>query len=176
MRNNQTLYQRVLADDFSRLPRVLRDFHSRAHGAEARGWVRVKHGRGILRRILARALRLPPVGERVEVALQVKTSGDRETWIRGFNGQRVTTTQWQEDQYLIEKAGPLRFVFRVEADSKELRFHFRHNRIGSMKLPFPLLCVNARACSTGEKWNIEVTISAPLLGMLAEYSGEITPC
>jgi hypothetical protein len=173
---DQTLYHRVIGDDFERLPIVLREFHSRANGGEARGVVKVMRGRGWLQNCAAWALRLPPVGERVAVTLQVRTIGEREIWIRCFNGQRVETTQWQEGEYLVEQAGPLRFVFRVEANEEEMRFHFAHNKIGNLKLPFPLLRVNATARGDGAKWHIQVMISAPLLGMLTQYSGEIAPC
>jgi hypothetical protein len=59
----KTLYQRLLGDDFDKLPAVLRSFHSLPHGGRALGTVTVRREAGFIRHQAARALRLPPVGE-----------------------------------------------------------------------------------------------------------------
>ena len=171
-----TLYQRVLGENFAQLPPVLRAFHALPQGGQARGFVKVQHGCGWLRRVLARLLRLPPQGERVEVRLQVQTKNEGEIWLRHFDGVPVQTLQWQRDNYLIEKAGPLCFAFYVSANENELRFNFSHNEIGGFRLPFPVLRVDAVARGKENFWHIQVKIRAPLFGLLAEYRGEITPC
>ena len=171
-----TLYQRVLGEEFAHLPSVLREFHSLPQGGQARGTVQVCYGCGPVRRAFARLLRLPPEGERVAVYLQVKVQEHREIWVRHFDGVPVQTTQWQCGDLLIEKAGPLCFAFRVSNNEETLRFHFAHNSITGIKLPFTILQVEATARGLENSWQIHVCISTPLLGVLAEYRGEISPC
>lgn len=174
-----TLYQRVLGEEFAQLPPVLCKFHS-SQTAQAKGIVQVQHGRGLVRRVLAKLLRLPPEGEHITVRLQVQMQDDREIWLRHFDGVPVQTTQWQRDDLLIEKAGPLCFVFHVSAKPEGLRFDFSHNEITGIKLPFAVLKVDALARgmenASESGWHITVMIRAPLLGLLAEYRGEIMPC
>jgi hypothetical protein len=172
----QTLYQRVLGDDFARLPPILRAFHAESAGGAACGTLNVVRGRGWVRRVACVLLRLPPVGEAIAVELQVQPEGERELWIRHFAGQRIETMQWQDGEFLVEKAGPLLLVFHLEATPEALLFHFQHNAIGPFKLPFALLRVDATARGMGHSWHIEVTIRTPLLGVLTTYSGEIAPC
>ena len=173
---HDTLYQRVLGENFVQLPPVLRAFHALPRGGQARGFVKVQHGRGWLRRVLARLLRLPPQGECVEVQLQVQTKKEGEIWVRHFDGVPVQTMQWQRGDLLIEKAGPLCFAFHVGADENELRFDFAHNEIGGIRLPFSILRVDAVARGEENFWHIQVMIRAPRFGLLAEYRGEISPC
>lgn len=174
-----SLYQRVLGRSFARLPPVLRAFHSLRQGAQAQGVVNVRYGRGRVRRAFAKALRLPPEGERITVQLQVQPQNGREIWVRQFDNLRMETLQWQRGDLLIEKAGALCFAFYVDVHEEGLRFQFVHNEIAGFKLPLRLLQVEAKASATelnANGWFIQVTISAPLVGLLAEYRGEISPC
>lgn len=176
--SQDTLYQRVLGKEFAQLPPVLHEFHSLPQGGQAQGMVLVQYGRGLVRCTLAKLLRLPPEGESVKVNLQVKVEDGHEIWVRHFDGLCVQTKQWQRDNLLIEKAGPLCFAFRMSANQEGLRFDFSHNEIAGIKLPFPVLKVDALArgmkSASNCGWHITVVISAPLLGVLAEYRGEIT--
>lgn len=174
-----TLYQRVLGERYDDLPPVLRDFHALPQDAKAQGVVSVRHGKGWCRSALAKTLRLPPQGEQIKVQLQVQPQKGSEIWVRHFDNLRVETVQWQRDGFLVEKAGPICFAFYVFVQNAELRFQFSHNEIGGFKLPIKILQVDATARAAennGNSWHIQVTIRAPLLGLLAEYRGEISPC
>lgn len=185
--SSQTLYQRLLGEDFNRLPSILQRFHSLPHGGKASGSVTVIYSGSWLRNAsVARSLlRLPPPGENIPLSLEVLPQGARELWIRRFGREqhRLLTLQWQEDGFLIEKSGPLLFVFRVSADEQGITFHFQHNRLE----PFPLrprfsaIRVEAEAAAhtedehTDSHWHIRVHITSPLLGRLIAYEGKVTP-
>jgi hypothetical protein len=171
-----TLYQRLLGEEFTHLPPVLREFHSLPHGGQAQGVLQVQYGRGFVRRALAKLLRLPREGKHIAVHLQVQAHDNHEIWVRHFDDLRVQTTQWQTGKLLIEKAGPLCFAFRLSADKETLRFDFSHNQIGAIKLPFTVLQVDAQARGLEDSWQIIVMIRVPLIGLLVEYRGEIRPC
>lgn len=197
---SQTLYQRLLGEDFQKLPPILQRFHSLPHGGKAFGSVSVKHGSNIRLRQLLRMqatrtlLQLPPQGENIPLSLEVvsQQQGERELWIRRFGaeGQPGTcclrTLQWQEDgKYLIEQAGPLLFVFRVSADEAGMTFHFQHNRLRSSPGAAPHFsalrveaAASAAAAAMGNSngcWHIQVQITSPRFGLLTAYEGEVTP-
>jgi hypothetical protein len=171
-----TLYQRVLGEEFAHLSPTLREFHGVPHGGQAQGMVCVRHGRGIIRHTLAKLLRLPPEGEHIAVHLQVQAQENCEIWVRHFEGVPVQTIQWQRDSFLIEKAGLLCFAFRVSNNEQTLQFDFSHNEIAGLRLPLAVLKVEAQARGLEDGWHITVVIRAPFLGLLAEYQGEIRPC
>ena len=174
--NSQTLYQRLLGKDFSKLPVILQQFHGLPEGGCADGVISVERGAGVLRHVAAQFLGLPNAGKEVPLRLQVIPEDGREIWIRHFDGQSLKTLQWQEGSYLVEKAGPLHLFFELAADERGLTFYPRLNRMRGIQVPDPIsLRVNANARGLGNCWNIEVTITAPLLGTITTYKGEITP-
>jgi hypothetical protein len=176
--SKDTLYQRVLGEEFAHLSPALREFHGLPHGGQAQGVVCVRHGCGIIRHTVAKLLRLPPQGEHITVHLQVQAQAQEncETWVRHFEGVPVQTIQWQHGDLLIEKAGLLCFAFRVSNDQEGLRFDFSHNEIVGLRLPLAVLKIEAQARGLADGWHITVVIRAPFLGLLAEYQGEIRPC
>ena len=136
----------------------------------------VKRGQGFIRYLVAQILRLPPAGEDVPVTLEVRPRGDREIWIRHFGGQRLVTVQWQDRDFLVEKAGLLHFVFRLVGNEDGIVFEFQHNLLLGIKIPrCAWLCVEAAASGADDHWRIEVTMSSPWLGLLTTYHGEVTP-
>lgn len=174
--SSQTLYQRVLGEDFARLPPVLQRFHSLTGRGCATGTVAVEHGAGVLRHSAATILRLPYEGQKVRLRLEVIPQGSSELWIRHFDHQRLETLQWQEGPYLVEKAGPLCLAFQLVADADGLTFRLRHSQARGIRLArgLPML-VHAQARGAEEHWRIAVTISVPLLGEVTTYRGEVFP-
>ena len=173
--STRPLYQRFLKNRFDSLPPVLKKFHGRPRGGCAGGFVTVERGPG-LRSGLARLLRLPPVGSHLALRLEVISVGDKERWIRTFGTHRLETLQWQEDEYLIERAGAMEFVFQVQASGQGLDFHSVYSRIGKIRVPgWASLHIRAIVVGTEEKWTVSVCISAPLLGTITTYTGEVTP-
>jgi hypothetical protein len=175
--SNRTLYQRVLGKDFDRLPPILQRFHSRPQGGKASGFVTVRRGGGWLQHAMSQALRLPPPGEDIPVTLEVVPQGERELWVRRFGGECLRTLQWQEGEFLVEKTGPLLFVFCLCADEEGITFRFQHNRLEAFPRPhFTALGVDAAVQSEDDQgWRILVHITLPHLGRLTTYEGEVTP-
>lgn len=176
--NSPTLYQRVLGQDFFRLPRVLQQFHGLPQGGSAIGRVTVERNAGWFHHAAARLLHLPNAGEDVALHLQVIPQDNTERWIRQFGGQSVETLQWQEGKYLMEKAGPLYLAFQLTADEQGLTFHSTHKRHNARDILFPTgfaMRVQAQALDKGDRWHLEVSISTPLLGKITTYRGEIVP-
>jgi len=121
-------------------------------------------------------MRLPAAGREVPTRLQVVVEGEREIWIRDFGTLRLRTRQWHHRGLLIEQAGPIRFGLRVRANAEGLRFDTERCWLGWLPLPArvaPRVTANITARETG--WSVDVQIAVPGLGLLARYTGEVTP-
>ena len=168
-----TLYQRILGYSLSELPPALQQFHGQVEGGCAEGTVTVESGRGILRHGMAALLRLPPPGQEIPLQLEVVTENGCERWIRHFGDYCLDTLQWQEGSLLIEKAGPLQFGFRLSVEDSLLIFRQQRCWLGRLPLPhFMTLSIGAIVSGNEKGWQVEVVISAPILGVITTYRGE----
>ena len=146
------LYRQLLKDDFEKLPRALREFHSAPGGGRALGTVAVRHARGMLARLAG----FPRSGEGIPLRLEVEATGDREVWVRRFGDDVLRTTQQRQGDLLLETMGPVRVLFRLAADGKGIRFESERTRLWMIPLP---VRVTAMAAGGDSSWEFEVTVS-----------------
>jgi hypothetical protein len=171
------LYRRLLGRDFDRLPEALRRFHESAVGGGAGTGVfcvqRSTHASG---RAVARALRLPPEGDRVAVALRVTVERERELWERTFGACRLQTRQWLEGGRLIERTGAAKLAFDVVADERGMRFRSAGFSWLGVRVPRAIAIeVEADVKGFDAYWEVAVVVRAPRLGIVTSYGGRITP-
>lgn len=157
------LYPQLLAADFAKLPRVLREFHSAPRGGRAAGTAVVRHSN----RWLAWLARFPRSGENIPLQLDVQTNGNREIWIRQFGGVILRTNQRQDGNLLLETRGPVRIFFRVSADENGMRFESQRACFWIIPLPFR---VDARVRGNESSWEVDVTV-----GRIGSYQGALVP-
>ena len=157
------LYPQLLKGDFERLPRALREFHSRPGGGRASGIVAVRHKCGLLARILD----FPASGDNIPAQLEVVSGENEEVWIRSFGGAVRKSVQTRSGDLLLEKAGPVRVFFRLLAVDGELRFE--SERVFLWMIPVPLR-VEARARGGESAWEFEVTVAH-----VGSYRGSMIP-
>ena len=171
------LYRKLLGESYNELASVLIRFHDLPDG-EARGVLRITHGEGLVRRLMANLMRLPKPGECVPVHLRVEGGTEREVWIRRYGDQTLVTRQWEHGGLLVEAAGPYRIGFKLSVKEKGLRFDFVRAWMGVLPIPRPMALrveADAKPVEHADSWWIDVCISAPILGQLARYEGEVTP-
>lgn len=157
------IYQRLLRDDFEKLPRALRLFHSAPGGGRASGTVTVRHASGLL----ARLLDFPPSGENVPLQLEVVAGENEEVWIRRFGGAVRRSVQRCAGDLLREEFGPVRLFFRIHADDSGLRFIFLRARCWMIPLP---IRVEAREWGVDTSWEFEVAVRG-----VGSYRGVAAP-
>jgi len=145
------LYPQLLAADFARLPRALRDFHSAPHCARASGTATVRHSN----RWLAWVVGFPPSGENVPLQLEVQINRNCEIWIRRLGGFMLRTRQRQEGNLLLETRGPIRIFFRIFADETGMRFESQRACFWTIPLP---LRVKATVRGDESSWEVDVTV------------------
>lgn len=170
------LYRRLLGDAFDSLPPTLRDFHDVEQERHFRAVFRITRGRGPLRGLLCRLGRLPPAGEQVPLRLRVVPEGNRERWVRDFDGHRLESVQWTAGGLLIEALGPLRLAFRVTVDGPALRLETVQAWVLGVNWPL-WLAPRGTGVEVGREDGCDIVAraEAPLLGLLVQYEGLVLP-
>lgn len=168
------LYQRLLGASFARLPPALQRFHGRS-GGTARFAFEVTHGRGLLREVAARAMRLPAAAALAPGRLVVTVRGDREIWERTFPDLTLRTVQSIDGGHLVEDNGPVRFIFQVDADERGMRMASIGCRVFGRPVPTalaPYVWAEVRGRTDG--WDAAVSIALPRFGPIVSYGGPVT--
>jgi hypothetical protein len=172
----QSLYRRVLGDQFEALPEVLRRFHDSPGGGRVQGTFQVERGDGLIRNTIATLLGMPRAGRDVPVRLEVEIAVDRERWVRHFPGRSWASTQWADGSLLMEAFGLISFSSALVVDGPFLRYEFRRARFAGLPLPAwlsPYVDGRVKASDTG--WDVAVHVYAPFVGKILQYEGSVTP-
>ena len=171
-----SLYRRILGDQFDKLPEALRGFHDLPKGGRGTGRFQIERGAGLIARILGLLLRFPAAGANVLLTLDVSVEGDRERWIRDFGGRCLKSIQWVQDGLLIEKAGLIRFAFRLSADETGMSFALQRAWFLSVPLPrFLSPQIKASAFAENRGWRVDVQLSLPWGAPVLRYDGMLIP-
>ncbi len=157
------IYRALLEQDFEKLPPVLRVFHSVPGQRRATGTMSIHRHNAFLAWLVG----FPPEGEHVPVRLDVLATEDQETWTRSFGGIVHSSTQRADGQFLVEKAGPFRIVFRIHVCQDGLRFESRSADVWGVPVP---LRVEASAHGRETSWEVEVKVA-----YVGSYRGVMTP-
>lgn len=171
------LYRRVLGDAWVTLARQVRGMH--APGFSARGTLTVRHGKSAFARLLAKLSGAPPPSEHCDVTLEVAVSRDRQTWSRTYGRHRVTTRQWIRDGLVVEAYAGLAVHFRLVPDGAGGLVYEQAKttlEIGPLAIPLPsFLAPRAKgrvsAGDTADEARVDVSVSAPIVGLLVSYVG-----
>lgn len=176
MSHPQSLYRRILGQRFDSLPEALRRFHDTPGGGRAHGTLQVERASGWLSNALASLLGLPEAGKNISTVVEVKVEGDRERWVRDFEGRRVETVQWMHGELLMESFGATTFSSVLTIDGSCLHYEFRRAWVAGIRLPRRLApFVDGRVYAGDGGWRVAVRVNAPLLGELVHYEGWIEP-
>jgi len=173
-----SLYRRVMGEEFDRLPPILRQFHGSLTGGSVSGSVRVFRGGGVIGRRFGGLAGWPESGESVPIRLEVRVEGGKERWVRWFgDDDRTETRQWDDDGLLVEEAFPFRFRFQLITDGTSLELRQHDVKLLAL-LPFPDFVspqYHARMTAGDNGWDVRVSVRAPLIGRVLEYTGFVTP-
>jgi hypothetical protein len=146
------IYRALLEDDFEKLPRALRVFHSAPGNRCATGMATVRHENAFLAWVVG----FPAAGEQIPLRLDVSATEDEETWTRWFGGAMRRSTQRMAGNLLMESAGPVRIGFRIRASESGMQFELRRARLWGIPIPLRIEAV-ARGGETS--WEVEVRVA-----------------
>lgn len=174
------LYRRLLGDAFDQLPEPIRRMHDIGQGLEAEGMADIERGRGLLSRLVAFVLRLPPEGRSVPLTVRFEMESAGEIWRRNFAGKVFSSTQragaGRADRLLRESFGPIAIDMALLTGNDRLTLVPR--RWSLFGIPMPLaLGPRAKAYESvkDDRFNLNVGIALPLAGPLIGYRGWLVP-
>lgn len=159
-------------------------FHLGTVSATAAGTLDVEPRKSWPARRLACLLRLPPaaVGQSARLRIVRRAEGDatHERWIRTFGPLDLTTRVIRTGERVRERAGPVELRMRCHATTSGVWFLPAGAAmvLGRFSLSLPGLIAPqayAHAWPSGAgAFGVEVSVRAPLLGVLVAYRGHFT--
>ena len=89
------LYRRVLGEAWDSLPAPLQTMHDVQSERTADGVAVVERGSGLLARLVAFVIGLPPAGTDIPITVSFRARQGREYWQRNFAGHAFSSVQEQ---------------------------------------------------------------------------------
>lgn len=176
------LYRQILGDAYDALPPALQAMHDVTDTAQATGVATVRRGRNPLARLACALFRLPPAGENVPLTVTFTVQDGRERWRRQFGASSFETVlsagHGKSERLVVERFGPVSFAlvsFAMALTVENGRLNMVVRRWHLLGIPMPLW-LGART-ETSEfadaegRFNFDVKIFHPLMGMMAHYTG-----
>lgn len=176
-----SLYERVIGDDWQRLPQPLRELHSVTQRAVFEGEARVENGSALLSRCLRSLIGFPRAAERVAVRVTIERRGDCERWTRQFGRQRfrsvLRAARNSERGVVVERFGALSFRLQMPVDPQGLRMIVQRATSLGLELPDWLTptSVTRETVDALGRFHFDVDIGLPRLGRIVRYRGWLVP-
>ena len=175
------LYQLIIGDDWRNLDTAVQRLHSGGRVTRGTGSFTVTHGKRRLARLMAKILRMPAVGENINVSLVVTAHPGGERWHRTFAGKPFITEQRDDDcKFLVERNKGVDVWFRLAVIDGALLYQQTKAalNIGPWRLPLSrrlssYIVATERAAADKSSVQVSVHVTAPLIGLLIEYEGNI---
>jgi hypothetical protein len=170
----QSVYQKVLQEDFEKLGPSLQYSHGNTKYVKAVGIIDVEYGKNIFSRWLNVISKMPPKGLQQKVTLVIERKENEELWTRDFGGKIFRTNQFEKNGYMIERSGPAALKFNLSV--KENSIHFIQSQtlfLGIAAPGFIGLQTIANSTESENGWKVEVEVRSPLFGLMLRYKGEV---
>jgi hypothetical protein len=174
------LYRRILGSAFEELPAPVARLHALDRERRWTGSAQVQRGRSILARMIARLIGFPAGTVNIPVAVTLKPEEDGERWIRQFGEAQFQSFQRpgkaRMAHLLEERFGIVTVALALVIRDERLYLIPRHWRILGLPMPrFLLPEGNSFEHADQGRFNFDVTIKAPLVGMIVSYQGALEP-
>ncbi|WP_308516384.1 DUF4166 domain-containing protein [Sphingomonas flavescens] len=169
-----SLYERLLGDRFSSLPRAVTSMHAIDDERVAVGDGFVVTNGGLSGSLIRKVMKLPPAGHyQLEVRFFVRDG--MEIWTRRFGDFRFTSRLSAVDGKLAERFGPLRLRFDLSPDANGLRMALASWDVLGLPMPeFLAPRIAAGEWAEDDWFCFEVCAALPLVGPVIRYSGRLT--
>ncbi|WP_429242222.1 DUF4166 domain-containing protein [Luteibacter sp. 621] len=178
---SQPLYRRILGSAFDSLPPRLRELHGTSEARRWSGHAEVRHGGGLLARMVRGAVGFPKAGSNVPLVVAFTPEGEGERWTRSFDGKDFSSHQSAgegRDEYLLtERFGLATFALALVVEGERLLLVPR--RWSLLGVPMPALLLPKGISFEHEsegRFCFDVEISMPGVGLIVGYRGSLEPC
>ncbi len=160
------------------MPAVVRRLHC---SCRVTGRFDIERGAGWLAGPAAYLFGLPPAGRDVATSLVIEPDRGGLKWSRRFGATRLVTHQRAlGDGIIAERIGAIECSFVPLASAEGIEYRQTGARLcaGPLRLPLPRILsprVEAWVRARGEAAEVDVAVSAPLIGRLVHYRGVVQP-
>jgi hypothetical protein len=95
-------------------------------------------------------------------------------WSRSFDGKLFESTFKRDEDFLVERMGPLSLYLQPMCEGGRLVYRLIATQIGPIALPRALApSMNAWESEKDGKYMFEVSVSLPIIGPVIRYSGTL---
>ncbi|UPG92257.1 DUF4166 domain-containing protein [Luteibacter aegosomaticola] len=174
------LYKRILGSAFDALPARLRELHGTSAARKWEDHAEVRHGNGLLARIIRAIVGFPKAGTGVPLTVNFAPEDNGERWTRTFDGKDFSSHQSEgsgrDTHLLVERFGPASFALALVVEGERLLLTPR--RWSLLGIPMPGFLLPKGISFEHEeagRFCFDVEISAPLVGRIVAYKGSLNP-
>jgi hypothetical protein len=156
---------------FVKLP----DLVQQAHRGTIRlsGSAKVERGKG-LGGLIAAIMGLPKSNPKADLVVTAWHFPDQMVWSRSFDGKLFESTFKRDEDFLVERMGPLLLYLQPMCEGGRLVYRLIATQIGPIALPRALApSMNAWESEKDGKYMFEVSVSLPIIGPVIRYSGTL---
>lgn len=169
------LYQKVMEAEFDLLPSSLRAMHSYIGDGAASGQAVVERGKHPASALLCFVFGFPSSGQH-GLRVHFRKDNASDLWVRHFGQHRMKSRLRQANRKLVEQFGPLDFYFDLTREDQGLKMTLKRWTAFGVPLPFALAPrVEAREWDVAGNFQLSVSISAPVIGLIVRYNGHLAP-
>jgi hypothetical protein len=119
-------------------------------------------------------MRLPKSNPKAELVVTGWHFPDQMVWSRTFDGRSFESTFVRDEDFLVEKMGPLSLYLQPMAEGGRLVYRLIATQIGPITVPRVLApSMTAWESEKDGKYAFEVTVSLPVFGRVIRYSGSL---
>ena len=174
------LYRQILGSAFDALPPRLKELHGSSARRRWSGHAEVRHGSGLLARLVRILVGFPQAAARVPVAVTFTPEDGAERWLRTFDGKAFSSLQslgtGRKEHLLVERFGVASFALALVLDGGRLSLVPRRWSVLGMPMPGFLLPRGASfEYEEAGRFHFDVEISAPIAGLIVSYRGSLEP-
>lgn len=171
-RRSKLLFPTLLGAAFTRLPWSVQALHLARGLRRYQGAATIRRGGNWLARFCAFVTGLPPAMREAPLRVEIVATPRGETWMRDFDGHRMTSRMWRRKGLLHERLGLVTFGFALGVEDDVLCW--RVEKVSALGVPLPagwFRGVYAREFEREDRYRFEVAAALPLAGELVHYSG-----
>jgi hypothetical protein len=174
----RSLYRKLLGPAFNVLPAPVRALHAPAVERAWEGVARVKRGHGPFAHLIASVIGFPNEADEVPVTVTFAPDRGGERWTRTFGGRSFSSHQscgsGRDQHLLVERFGIVTVSLALVVESERLYLVPRRWAVLGLTMPNALLPNGTSFESAKDgRFNFDVTISFPLVGLVAAYQGSL---
>jgi len=183
------LFSTILENQWPSIPQEIRDSHTFVDRTELRGEASIRRGTSWMTELVAAVFRFPKAVSNTPVQVTKTRIGDREIWVRDFNGQRfqsilsrvpvgsIGCEERTSTAIIQEQFGLMKFTLQLPIIDSAIHMNVLKGSCLNIPIPKVLLPIsNTQEYSKNETFHFSVQLRAPFnLGLIVHYEGWLKP-